>query len=97
MKALQRQVLEQLIAGLAEPIVIAGVDRPEWPVVLCNEAFAAIAGGEPADGRPFADVVEQLVGRELALEVSETVRVQVHGVDLITTWESRAFPHITQL
>ena len=74
MKALQRTILEQLIAGSAEPIIVARVDRPDWPVVLCNEAFDAIGGEQAATNRPFADVVEQMIGRELALEVSESVR-----------------------
>lgn len=64
----------QLIAGSAEPIVVSRIDRPDWPVVLCNPAFDAVSGEKPALKRPFADVVEQLVGRELALEISETVR-----------------------
>ena len=74
MKALQRQILEQLVEGSAEPIVVARIDRPDWPVVLCNPAFDAISGEESALERPFADVVEQLVGRELAVEISESVR-----------------------
>ncbi len=77
MKALKRKILEQLIAGSAEPIIVAGIDHPEWPVVLCNAAFDAIGGEESATGRPFADVVEALVGRELALEVSEAVRAEL--------------------
>ena len=42
--------------------------------MLCNPAFDSIAGGQNAMGRSFADLVEQLVGRELAPEISETVR-----------------------
>jgi diguanylate cyclase (GGDEF)-like protein len=74
MTALQRKTLEQLISGSAEPIVVTRIDRPDWPVVLCNPAFDAIAGAKPVLKRPFADVVEQLVGREQALEISETLR-----------------------
>ena len=74
MKSLQRTILEQLIAASAEPVVVARVDRPDWPVVLSNEAFDAIVGDTATTGRPFADVVEQMIGRELALEVSESVR-----------------------
>jgi diguanylate cyclase (GGDEF)-like protein len=74
MKVLQRKMLEQLVAGAAEPIVVARIDRPDWPVVLCNPAFDAIAGENLALERPFADVVEELVGRDLALEISESVR-----------------------
>lgn len=74
MKTLQRQVLEQLIAGSAEPVIVARIDRPDWPVMLCNPAFEVVCGGDGTLGRPFADVVEQLLGRELALEVSESLR-----------------------
>jgi diguanylate cyclase (GGDEF)-like protein len=74
MKAPPRKLLEQLVAGSAEPVVVARVDRPDWPVVLSNPAFDAIWGDDAALGRPFADVVEQLLGRELALEISESVR-----------------------
>jgi len=74
MKTLQRKTLEQLVEGFAEPIIVARIDRPDWPVVLCNPAFDAISGENSALKRPFADVVEQLVGRELALEISEMIR-----------------------
>ncbi len=74
MKTLQRKTLEQLIEGSAEPIIVACIDRPDWPVVLCNPAFDAISGENSALKLPFADVLEQLVGRELALEISETIR-----------------------
>jgi len=68
-------ILEQVIAASAEPLVIVRVDHPDWPVVFSNTAFDAI-GGEDTRERPFADVIEQLVGRELALEISETLRSQ---------------------
>jgi diguanylate cyclase (GGDEF)-like protein len=74
MKAIQRNILEQLIAGSAEPVVVAQISSPDWPVVLCNPAFEGIAGTEDVHKKPFADVVEQLVGRELALEISESIR-----------------------
>lgn len=63
-----------MIDASAEPLLVARVDRPDWPVVLRSAAFAALSGEKPALDRPLADVVEQLIGRELALEVSETVR-----------------------
>lgn len=74
MKGLQRDILEQLLAGSAEPIVVAHVSSPEWPVVLYNPAFADIASATSIDKQPFADVIEQLVGRDLALDISETIR-----------------------
>jgi diguanylate cyclase (GGDEF)-like protein len=73
-KPLHRDILEQLLAASAEPTLVARVDRPHWPVMLANPAFTALAGNRPALERPLADVVEQLIGRDLALEVSETVR-----------------------
>jgi diguanylate cyclase (GGDEF)-like protein len=73
-KPLHRDVLEQLVQASAEPLIVARVDRPDWPVVLCNAAFRELAGDKPVLDRPLADVVEQLIGRELTLEVSETVR-----------------------
>jgi diguanylate cyclase (GGDEF)-like protein len=69
-----RGTLEQLISGLAEPVFVARIDHPDWPVVLRNQAFEAIAGSNEVLGQPLADVVESLVGRDLALEISEAVR-----------------------
>jgi diguanylate cyclase (GGDEF)-like protein len=74
MKAIEREILEQLIESAAEPLLAAHTDRPDWPVVLCNPAFANLNGDEPVLDRPLADVIEGLLGRELALEISETVR-----------------------
>lgn len=76
MKPLQRQILEQLIAGSSEPLLVARIDHPDWPVVLCNSAFVEIAGSDDVLSRAFADVVEEMVGRECALEVSEFVRLE---------------------
>ena len=73
--SVNRKILEQVIAASAEPLVIVRIDHPDWPVVLSNRAFDAI-GGKDARKQAFADVIEQLVGRELALEISETVRSQ---------------------
>lgn len=73
--SISRKILQQVIKASAEPLFIVRVDHPDWPVVLSNEAFDAIGGTETRD-EPFADVIEQLVGRELALEISETVRSQ---------------------
>ena len=69
-----RDVLEQLVEGSAEPVFVARIDHPDWPVVMANAAFGSITEFAPVCDKPLADVVEQLVGRELALEVSETIR-----------------------
>lgn len=74
MKKLQSEALVQLIDGSAEPILVARIDSGDWPVVLCNAAFDALARTTSPVEQPFADVIERLIGRELALEISETVR-----------------------
>lgn len=74
MKKLTREVLEQLLDSSSEPVFVARIDHPDWPVVLSNPAFVSISGETDVLNKPLADVVEKLVGRELALEISETVR-----------------------
>jgi len=75
MKAVNRKVLEQVIAATMEPLVVVRIDQPDWPVVLANPAFESITASEVLK-KPFADVIEELTNRELALEVSEIVRSQ---------------------
>ena len=72
MEPVRRKVLEKVLAGTVEPVVIVRVDQPDWPVALANPAFEGIGGD--VRGKAFADVIEELGGRELALEVSEAVR-----------------------
>jgi len=74
MTVLKRDVLEQLIGGSAEPVFIARIDSPDWPVVFCNPAFSSLSDNIPVVDKPLADVFENMVGRDLALEISETVR-----------------------
>ena len=73
MKGINRKILEQVIAASAEPLLIVRVDHPDWPVALANSAYESI-GGKDVRNKPFADVIEQLVGRDLALEISEAIR-----------------------
>jgi len=73
MAEIDREILEQVLAGSVEPLVVVRTDQPDWPVVLANPAFHAV-GGEAAEGQPFADVIEAAGGRDLALDVSESVR-----------------------
>jgi diguanylate cyclase (GGDEF)-like protein len=75
MKVINRKVLEQVIAATTEPLILVRIDQPDWPVVLVNPAFESIADGDILQ-KPFADVIEELSDRELAMEVSEIVRSQ---------------------
>jgi diguanylate cyclase (GGDEF)-like protein len=76
MKSVNRKILEQVIGATTEPLLIVSIDQPDWPVALANPAFDSISG-EVVLMKPFADVIEELAGREVALEVSETVRSQL--------------------
>ena len=75
MKAVNKKILEQVIAATNEPLLVVCIDQPDWPVVLTNPAFSTIAD-ENVARKPFADVIEELGGRELAMQVSESVRSQ---------------------
>jgi diguanylate cyclase (GGDEF)-like protein len=90
MKKLKRSVLEQLISGSVEPMLVARIDLPDWPVVLGNVAFEGLAGGKSVLEEPFADVIEQLLGRDLALEISETVRAG-HDTSLAIELDGREY------
>ncbi len=75
MTSVNKNILEQVIAATTEPLLIVRIDQPDWPVVLSNPAFSTITDVDVAR-RPFADVIEELAGRELAMQVSESVRSQ---------------------
>ncbi len=75
MSELNNDILERVIAGTSEPLAVIRADHPEWPVVLVNAAFESVAGSNYLQ-RPFADVMEELADRELALEVSEAIRAK---------------------
>ena len=75
MRAPNRAILEQVIAATTEPLLVARIDQPDWPVVLANPAFENL-GGKEGRGQPFADVVEEIAGREIAIEASESVRAE---------------------
>ena len=74
-KSVDREILELVIAATTEPLLLVHIDQPNWPVVLANPVFETITT-DVVLKQPFADVIEGLAGRELALEVSETVRSQ---------------------
>ena len=74
MKTLEHGILTELILGSGEPLMVARIDHPEWPIVFVNPAMEAIGGDNAPLDASFADVMEQLVGRDLAMEISEAAR-----------------------
>jgi diguanylate cyclase (GGDEF)-like protein len=90
MKKLQAKILQQVIADSAEPVLVAQIDHPDWPVVLCNAAYQSLAGDEEVLEQPFADVVEHLLGRDLALEISETIRAR-HEISIAVELDGRDY------
>jgi diguanylate cyclase (GGDEF)-like protein len=102
MKDVNRKILEQVINASQEPVVIVTVEHPDWPVVLVNPAFEAIGGVETLK-KPFADVIEQLLGRDPALEISEAVRsqqetsfpVEIGGRDYLLALKPLSLPNET--
>jgi len=80
MKALRQNILRQIIDDSAEPVVVADINSTDWPVVLCNPALEALAGKATIHGQPFADVVEKLFDRTLAIEISEAVRARLESI-----------------
>jgi diguanylate cyclase (GGDEF)-like protein len=76
MKVLQQRVLLELVSASDEPVLVANVAKPDWPIAYSNPAFDTMSDldGSSINGRPFADVVEELLSREAALDVSAAVR-----------------------
>lgn len=95
MSVLDPHVLEALLAASAEPLLVAALDRPEWPVVFSNPAFDTLAGAPSPRDRPLADVVERLVGRDLAVEVSETIRTS-QATSIPVEWHKRDYLLLVQ-
>jgi len=90
MKKLQAKILQQIIADSAEPVLVAQIDHPDWPVVLCNAAYQSLASDTEVLDKPFADVVEHMVGRDLALEISESVRAR-HETSIAVELDGRDY------
>lgn len=99
MSDVERDVLDAVIAASAEAVVIVRLDQTDWPVVLANRAFVQL-GVDDAVSRPFADVIETLLGRELALEISAALRartetsfpVEIGGTDHLLTLTPLTLP-----
>lgn len=99
MSELDADLLESLLEATAEPLLVAALERPDWPVVYSNSAFAALtgeqSGSQTTGGRPLADVVERLVGRDLAVEVSEAVR-SAQPTSIPIEWHKRDYLLVVQ-
>jgi diguanylate cyclase (GGDEF)-like protein len=75
-------------------MLVARIDHPDWPVVLSNEAYDRLADDRAALSKPLADVVENIVGRDLALEISETIR---DGQETTIAIELRGYDYLLVL
>ena len=87
--SIDHTILEQVIEATAEPLIIVRVDRPDWPVALCNQAFQSIRG-EDTLNQPFADVIEQLVEKTQAQHIVVSI-----GSKGVVGWDGRHFMHQT--
>lgn len=76
MKHLQQHVLEQLLAASDEPVLVANITQLDWPVVFCNPALETTTGltSDALKAQSFADIIEQIASRDVALEVSQSIR-----------------------
>lgn len=100
MKAINRKILEQVIDATSEPLMIVRLDDNDWPVVLANAACSDIGCGDVLR-KPFADVIEARLGRELALEISESFRgrqetsfpVEANGAEYLLTLKPLQLPN----
>ena len=98
MISLANDLLLRVIDASGEPLAVVRVDQPDWPMVLVNAAFENLTGEKKLRNQSFADIVERLIGRELALEVGEMIRagqktllpVEVGGRELRLTLEPLA-------
>ena len=68
--------LKQVLAASTEPMLLVRIDRPDWPVVMCNPAFLELSGRDLVEGKPFPDVVGPMIGREMMREASAAIRTQ---------------------
>ncbi len=73
MSRISAKVLTEVLDAAAEPVLVVRTDHPDWPVGFANTACSELAEGVPLDGA-FADVVEALFGRDVALDIAEAIR-----------------------
>lgn len=74
MDTLPHTVLLGLLQASAEPVVLVQVDSPDWPIVLANPAFCALAGEQDLIGQSIPDILEPMIGREMAREAGSALR-----------------------
>lgn len=73
MSGLSAKLLMEVLDASSEPVLVVRTDHPDWPVRFANAACSRHAKGVPLDGA-FADVVEALFGRDVALDIAEAIR-----------------------
>ena len=70
----------------------SGTRRPSWR----KRGPARCWTSPPISGRPLADVVERLLGRDLAVEISETVRSS-QATSIPIEWHKRDYLLVVQI
>lgn len=75
MDRLSKHHLLQVLADIGEPLLIVSLDKPDWPIVFANDASAAI-WKEAANSSSFADLLDGLLGREMAIDISDALRAR---------------------
>ena len=75
MDRLSNHHLLQVLANTGEPLLIVSLDKPDWPIVFANDAFRAISK-EGANSESFADLLDGLLGREMAMDISDALRAR---------------------
>lgn len=75
MKAIEQEILTQVLDACSDGVLVIQLDHNDWPVVLANRQFSSVLKQDPV-GTAFADVIETLTNRDQALEISETLRAR---------------------
>ena len=74
MAEIPNDTLLELIAASSEPVLLIRVDSPDWPIELANPAFQALSEGVEPLNKPFPDVIQPMIGKEMTREASAALR-----------------------
>ncbi len=74
MAEIPNDVLLELVAATSEPVLLIRVDSPDWPIELANPAFQALSEGVEPLNKPFPDVMQPMIGKDMTREASAALR-----------------------